>query len=440
MVKKVVIVGAGPSGVLLAHYLLGRGNQYQVDIYERRSDPRIVPFSKSRTYPISLSERGMGALRKIEGLEEAVKAMSVEMRGAISHQKNGKTRFMPRNKPLVTLDRTSLVIALLEKLTEKYDSCRVNIHFNRQCTEGDFDAKTVKFQNVAESVPEEANGDITVDYDLLIGADGARSAVREHFLTTELFECEQKYVPTDYKSIILPRPNEKSGIDLKPGYIHSWRLDNGTVVLLLHQLDGSMSGVIHFPHKKNQVAGLSTSQEVLKFFQENFLEVGKLMPESEAEAFLARPISTVLTVRCNRYHHSDSVLLIGDAAHAVSPSIGQGCNAALEDVVMFNNLLDEYSDNLAVALEQFTVRHKPDAHALVELGDNAFPLSTALFIEFILRERLAKILHKKFSKRFSPSMFELISETTVPYSQILNSYKGWISKVKKSNEKFLAAL
>ncbi|WP_244141940.1 NAD(P)-binding protein [aff. Roholtiella sp. LEGE 12411] len=55
MVKKVAIVGAGPSGVLLAHYLLHRGDKYQIDIYERRSDPRTVSFSKSRTFPISLS-------------------------------------------------------------------------------------------------------------------------------------------------------------------------------------------------------------------------------------------------------------------------------------------------------------------------------------------------------------------------------------------------
>ena len=37
MVNKVVIVGAGPSGLLLAHYLLRRGDKYQVDIYERRN-------------------------------------------------------------------------------------------------------------------------------------------------------------------------------------------------------------------------------------------------------------------------------------------------------------------------------------------------------------------------------------------------------------------
>jgi kynurenine 3-monooxygenase len=113
MVKKVAIIGAGSSGLLLAHYLLRCGDKYQIDIYERRSDPRIVSFSKSRTYPISLNERGMSALRKIEGLEEAAKAISVEMRGTIFHQKNGKARFTPRKKPLTTLDRTKLAIALL---------------------------------------------------------------------------------------------------------------------------------------------------------------------------------------------------------------------------------------------------------------------------------------------------------------------------------------
>lgn len=432
MVKKVAIIGAGPSGLLLAHYLLRRGDKYQIDIYERRSDPRIVSFSKSRTYPISLNERGMRALRKIEGLEEAVKAISVSMRGTIFHQKNGKARFTPRKKPLTTLDRTKLAIALL-KLTENYDKSRLNIHFNCQCTSIDFAAKKLKLQL-------ETQEDFTIDYDLLIGADGGRSVVREHFLATEDFECQQKYVPNDYKSIFLPRPDENSGIHLEKGKIHSWMLKDGTFVVLLHQRDETMGGVVLFLHNKNQIASLSTTEEVLQFFQKNFPEVAQLMPKEEAEAFLNRPVSRILTVRCSRYHQDASVLLIGDAAHAVSSSIGQGCNAALEDVVLLDNLLNEYSDDLAVALEQFTVRRKQDAHALVELGDNAFPSTTGLFIEFVLRESLGNILHQIFPKRFPPSISELVFETTVPYSEILNSYKGWISKVKKSNEKLSANL
>ncbi|MCP6759232.1 MAG: FAD-dependent monooxygenase [Fischerella sp. CENA71] len=431
MVNKVVIVGAGPTGLLLAHYLLRRDNKYQIEIYERRSDPRIVSFSTSRTFPISLNERGMNALSKIDGLAEAVKAISLSVTGGVFHQKNGKSRFSPKNKPLITLDRTKLAIVMLETLTEKYDFNRLKVYFNCQCTQVDFAGKKVRFINL------ETKADFTVNYDLLIGADGAASVVREYFSATEDFECVQKFVPNDYKSLFLPRPNEKVSINLKPGNIHSWMLNDGTVILLLFQQDGTVSGVIHFPHQKNQVANLATKEDVLKFFQNNFSEIGELMTEEEAEAFLNRPISRMQTIRCSRYHQGDSVLLMGDAAHAVSFFIGQGCNASLEDVAIFDNLLDQYSDDIAEALTQFTLKRKQDAHALVELGNNTFPLAKRLFFEFLLRELVAKTLYKLFPNRYVPSLSDLIFESSVPYSEILNSYKGWISKVERSNKKFL---
>jgi kynurenine 3-monooxygenase len=92
------------------------------------------------------------------------------------------------------------------------------------------------------------------------------------------------------------------------------------------------------------------------------------MPASEAEAFLKRSSSRILTTRCSRYHHGDSVLIIGDAAHSVSASIGQCCNAALEDVAIVDKLLDEYADNWAEAIAQFIVRRWPK-HCI-----NCFPV------------------------------------------------------------------
>ncbi len=436
MVKKVAIIGAGPSGILLAHYLLRRGDKYQINIYEGRSDPRIISFSKSRTFPISLNERGMSALRKIEGLEAAVKAVSVEMTGTLFHQKNGKSRLTPRKNPLVTLDRTNLVIVLLKELTRNYDESRLKIHFNCQCTSVDFAAKTVNLKNIAEASGVAEKQDFTVDYDLLIGTDGANSAVREGFQSTENFECEKKYYPTDYKSIFLEN-SQNSSPHLKSDNIHTWRLKDGTLMVALHQADGTMSGAINFPRENNQIAGLSSTAEVVTYFQENFPEIAKMMTEEEAQAFLERPIAKILTIRCSHYHQGDSVLIMGDAAHAVSSSIGQGCNAALEDAKVFDHILNEYADNLAESLKQFTIRRQPDGYALVELGDYAFPTSTGLFIELILRENIAKTMHRLLPKFFPPSLINLIFETTVSYSEILNLYQSWISKVKKSNEKLL---
>lgn len=445
MVKKVVIVGAGPSGVLLAHSLLDRDEQYQVELYDRLGDPRVIEFSNARTYSITLTERGMNALRQIPGLEAAVRAMGTEVQGGVFHDKRGKTRVTSRKKPFVAIDRTRLVIALLKELAEKYDDRRLKLQFNHPCTEVDFAAKTVTFQT-----PEPTDSTSTVNYDWLIGADGARSAVRSaiasqpqtSFHNPNSFELEQKYHPISYKSIYLPRPTSETHLDLTR--LHTWRTKEGIVVILIPQQDGSLNGVVLFPRQDNQVTDLATPEAVLQFFHEHFPEVGQLLPVSEAEAFLKRPPARVLTTRCSHYHYGDSVLILGDAAHSVPPSLGQGCNAALEDVVIVNQLLDEYAENWksagtypwSKAIAQFTLRRKPDAHALLELSSHSSPSSSKLFFEFIVREQLAKILHRLLPARFPPSYFDLVFESSVSYSEILQTYKGWIAKVKKSNQQF----
>ena len=119
MSKKVVIVGAGASGLLLAHYLLIRDRNYQIDIYERRNDPRTTSLSKSRTFPIALNDRGINAIKQIPKLEEAITAVSVEMWGSIIHERSGKQRTIPRKKPLTTLDRTEVIKVLLDTLEQK---------------------------------------------------------------------------------------------------------------------------------------------------------------------------------------------------------------------------------------------------------------------------------------------------------------------------------
>ncbi len=433
MVEKIVIIGAGPSGVLLAHYLLRRSDHYQIDLYDRLGDPRALEFSNVRTYPITLTERGMSAIAPIEGLEAAVRAISLETNGTVFHQQNGKTLVTSRKKSLLTLDRTHLVITLLQQLMAKYDQSRINLHFGHVCTDVNFADQSVAFQSKAQP-SKSTDANLTVNYDRLIGADGAHSAVRSQFLNTEMFEIEQKYILNVYKSLVLSDADQASAPYLESGKVHSWRTRDGIVVLLLYQADGSMSGAIYFPRRNTQVVNLKTSEAVLQFFHEHFPEVGQLMSRAEAEAFMNRAVSSALTIRCNRYHYGDRVLILGDAAHATSPSLGQGCNAALEDVAIFDKLLNEFEDDWASAIAQFTVRRKADAHALVELSDNSLPSSSKLLIEFVIRARLSKILHQFFPDRFSPSLFELITESSIPYSEILDRYKGWIAKVKKSNQ------
>ena len=430
--KKVVIIGAGPCGILLAHHLSGRNGQYQVELYERRSDPRKVALSNSRTIPYGLSERGLRALRKVPGLEAALKAKCVENKSTVIHQKNGKTRLLPKKQPTYNTDRITVVMTLLSHLDE--NNHHVNIHFDSQCHSVNFDAKQITLAIGAEKEL------INVDYDILIGADGARSVVRKNFLNSDFFEFEQIYTNSCYKTLFFPGKVVRSGTEfkLKSDCLHVCRIEEGNTLGAVPQLDGSFIGLLFFPANADKIIGLSRKEDLIAYLKKNVPIVGELVGEQEAENFIQKPFSTQLKTRCNRYHHDDNVLIIGDAIHAVSSSLGQGCNVAFEDAFIFDNLLDEYDDNWNLALEQFTIRRQADVYALWELDTNVFPTSKILFTEFILRESFAKLMHKLSPQLFKPSLRDVLSTTTISFAEILKSHQGWVSKVKKSNQKFFA--
>lgn len=424
MSQKVVIIGAGPAGLLLAHYLLRRG-KYHVELYERRSDPRLVNESQ-RTFPISLQERGRKAIREIAGLEEAIALKSMFCNGSKIYRKQGKARKIPRATPILTIDRNRLVTILLEHLTKTYTSKKVVVKFGYQCVQVDRKAKTVTLK------PEQ--GEVfTLAYDRLVAADGARSHIRDYLAQDAGLQCDQSYVPDAYKSVFLTRLNPALGLELEPDKIHVWNRDNKMRMLMVPQSGDRLNGVIIFDAQQNSLSSLSTKEEVLKFFQENFPLFGQLMSESEAEAFLQRPVGRVLTVRCDRFHEGDSVLLIGDAAHAVSPSIGQGCNASLEDVLVFERLLEQYKDDWALVLPTFSKQRVPDAHALRELSDYSFPRTKVLVVEFFLRLTMSRFLHRWFPQWVKPFVFDLVLDQDLSYSQVLSFSQGWINKVKRSS-------
>ncbi|MBD2355006.1 FAD-dependent monooxygenase [Tolypothrix sp. FACHB-123] len=423
MLQKIVIIGAGPAGLLLAHYLLRRG-KYDVEIYEQRSDPGLVNGSPERTFPISLQERGRKAIRSIAGLEEAIAAASVFCNGTKMYRQSGKTREIPRSVPILTIDRNRLATILLEHLTKTYSGEKLKVKFGCQCLQVDRKAKTVMLQ------PAQGEA-FTLTYDRLVAADGARSRIREYLAQDAGLHCEQSYVSDAYKTVMLPRFNPALGLELEADKLHAWNL-NKTRMMMVPQPGDRLNGVIIFDAQQNPLAELSSKEEVLAFFKAKFPLVGQLMSLDEAEALLQRPVARLVTVSCDRFYEGDSILVIGDAAHAVSPSIGQGCNAALEDVLIFEQFLAQYQDDWAQALPAFSAQRVPEAHALRELSDYSLPPTKILRIEFIFRLMTGKLLHKWFPQWVTPSIFDLLQDENLSYSQVLSLSQGWINKVKRS--------
>ncbi|MEM9215249.1 MAG: NAD(P)/FAD-dependent oxidoreductase [Cyanobacteria bacterium P01_F01_bin.150] len=432
--QRVVIVGAGPAGLLLTHYLLRRG--YTVEIYEQRPDPREVDPSQRRSFPITLQQRGRTGLQGISGLEESIGQYSTFCQGTVVHSKN-KARDIKRNNVLLTVDRNQLTLALLQHLTEQYASTTFTLRFNCVCQSIDIAQRVVTFK---DKQAEDTNRDgfaasdrlFTVSFDRLVGADGANSRVRQELVEHHQLGCTQTLISDAYKSLFLARTNPEQDIALAPDRLHTANTGTSGRVVLAPQPGDRLHGAFVFNAEKNPFASFTTKEDVLTFFEEKLPTFRPLLSDTDAEGLLQRPVARLTTVKCDRLHEGDRVLLIGDAAHAVSPSIGQGCNAALEDVAIIDQLLDRYQDDWSQALPQFSQRRVPDAHALIDLSDHAFPRSKMLVAEFFLRLIVGRKLNKWFPQWFKPFLLDLVVDSDLPYAEVLKLSQGWVNKVKAS--------
>src|SRR5438128_5658635 len=143
MAERFVLIGSGLAGVLLAAYLGRRG--YEVELYERRPDPRVGNFVGGRSINLALSTRGIHALEQL-GIAEEVLRHAIPMRGRMIHHKSGNLHFAPYdrdpNKFINSIGRASLNTVVIEA-AQRYPNVRV--HFNHRCTDVDLDSATARF-------------------------------------------------------------------------------------------------------------------------------------------------------------------------------------------------------------------------------------------------------------------------------------------------------
>src|SRR5438132_11367681 len=171
MATKFVLIGSGLAGGLLAAYLGRRG--YDVDLYERRGDPREGSMLEGRSINLALSTRGIHALKQI-GIADEVLKHAIPMRGRMIHPAaaGARTIFAPYdvdpNKPINSIGRAALNATVIEA-AQRYPN--VHVKFNHKCTGVDLTEAVCHLETDGAQVM--ARGDA------VIGVDGAFSAVRQ---------------------------------------------------------------------------------------------------------------------------------------------------------------------------------------------------------------------------------------------------------------------
>ncbi|MCC6418959.1 MAG: FAD-dependent monooxygenase [Gemmataceae bacterium] len=401
------IVGAGLAGALMACYL-GRAGR-RVDVYERRPDPRSHGQERGRSINLALSVRGIEALRAVRLAEDVLKT-AIPMRGRMIHSPTGQLTFQPYGKDesqaINSVSRGGLNRALVEAAA----ACpSVRLFFDRRCT--DLDPQTGDL----ELLDTATNRTARVEAQAVIAADGAYSAVRGRLQRLERFDYQQTYESHGYKELTIP-PADGGGFRMERHALHIWPR-HSFMMIALPNLDGSFTCTLFWPYDgPNSFASVRTEADLGGFFDRHFPDAVPLMP-ALTDDYFANPVGPLVTIHCHPWHVGGRVALLGDAAHAVIPFLGQGMNAAFEDCAILDACLADHPADRATAFAAYEDRRRENTDALAEM-------CVANFLEmrdrvssrwFVWRKRLAILLHQLLPHWYIP-LYTLITFTTTPYA------------------------
>ena len=400
-----VLIGSGLAGGLLAAYL-GR-RDHDVDLYERRADPREGNIVGGRSINLAISTRGIHALEHIGIADEALR-YAIPMRGRMIHDKSGALHFAPYDadpkKCINSIGRASLNAAVIEA-AQRYSNVRV--HFNHKCADVDL--------NEAVCHLETETGKLTVRGDAVIGVDGAFSAVRAS-MQREIanFQYDESYLAHGYKELTIP-PAPDGSWQVEKNALHIWPRKSFMMIALPNP-DGSFTCTLFWEFEgPRSFATTTTDDDVRRFFNEEFPDAVPLLP-TLLEDFKNNPTGSLVTVRCAPWYYRDRVCLLGDAAHAVVPFYGQGMNAAFEDCVVLDECLNKFPDSRERAFSDYFKDRKENADALADLAIGNFieMRDKTASKTFRAKKKLDHLLEAMLPGVYLP-LYTMVTFTRIPY-------------------------
>ena len=401
------IVGAGPTGALLAILLRRRG--MAVTLYESRSDPRASAAEAGRSINLALADRGMHALAQA-GLLDSIRPLVVPMRGRFVHQADGSSALLPYgrlpNEVIYSISRRALNNVLLDAAI----GAGVDVRFEHRLENADAAAGMARVRDLRRAL------DLEIPMQPLLAADGAGSLMRRRLAAQGVIEAEDVLLEHAYKELSIPAGPAGSSL-LEREALHIWPR-GGYMLIALPNQDGSFTATLFLPLEGSpSFAALRSPQAIDEFLSANFPDARALMPDCVAE-FQRHPTGFLGTVRARTWAAAGAAALIGDAAHAIVPFHGQGMNCCFEDCLEFDACLDAASPRerapgagvpgervpWAHVFTEFYARRKPNADAIAEMAlENYLEMRERVADpHFRLQQSLALELERRYPRRFIP--------------------------------------
>ena len=357
---KVLIIGAGLGGLTLAQSLRGSGIEFQV--FERDKSP----WDRPQGYRLHLDGDAINA---------AYEVLSPELRNvfdATSHH----------TKPFTTILKTDLAVV---KRLPTDDDLGQNVwplhegepvHFNvdratlRQILlfglddSIQYDKKLVRYEQYDDRVVAHFEDGSTAQGQVLVGADGIRSAVRAqrapHAKTIDAgiqaiygripFGTAEKLVPTETLEDIFTIASDERKVFLGLGSVRfptppadaGPRLATG---LQLRFQDDYVVCIVggrreFFPSGLKNATGEQLCASAAKVLESWPTAALRVVGAADASSFFLVDMYT--SVPC-ALDQPTQVTLLGDAIHAMTPTLGRGANVAMRDGALLGRALKSYA-------------------------------------------------------------------------------------------------
>lgn len=192
------------------------------------------------------------------------------------------------------------------------------------------------------------------------------------------------------------------------------------MLIALPNLDGSFTCTLFLSMEgEESFAALDSPAKARAFFEKYFSDALKLIPEFEHD-FFTNPTGALVTIKCSPWNYAGEALLIGDAAHAITPFFGQGMNASFEDCLLLDEAIASSPGNLEKAFTNFSSQRKKDADAIANMAYENFIEMRDLVGDpkFQLKKKVEQTIEKNFPDY--RSRYVLVSFSRMPYSEVVN--------------------
>lgn len=367
--KKIIIVGGGIGGAATALTLSRAG--LEPVVYERTKELREAGAG------IALWANATHILEQLGLLEEAIQVGYL----TTNYQFNSQ-----RGKELVNVRVNGFKLPVVGiHRAELHQLLWCNVPSEKFILGETFE----RFEQADKQVHAYFTSGLEVEGNALIGADGMRSRVRAALLGD---------VPPTYRNFKTWRGlTEFVPKDYRPGYIHEY-LGRGKGFGFMMLGKGKMYWYAAAIASEAQPdAKIGRKKELENMYQDWFSAIPELITATDDSQIL----TTALYDRPPTQPWSQgNITLLGDAAHPMLPTMGQGACTALEDAYVVAKCLKENSDPVA-AFQQYESLRFPRTGVIVEqslrsgkMGELSNPLAVGL------RNTFMKVMGPAISSSF----------------------------------------